>query len=55
MIVATAGNTYIEDTWIRKCMLALIFANAFEIAKFAKLRPAINFCYVYGNTESKSE
>ena len=27
---------YIEDVWIQKCVLALIFANVFEITKFHK-------------------
>ena len=27
------NRRYIEDIWIQKCVLALIFANAFKIAK----------------------
>ena len=36
------SNTYDMDL---KCMLALIFANAFEISKFTKLKVVINSCY----------
>ena len=30
------NRRYIEDVWIQKCVLALIFANVFEISKFCK-------------------
>ena len=32
------NKKHIEDTWIQKCVLALISANAFEITKSAKLK-----------------
>ena len=30
------NRRYIEDVWIQKCVLALIFADVFEITKFRK-------------------
>ena len=30
------NRIYIEDVWIQKCVLALIFADVFEITKFHK-------------------
>ena len=32
------NRRYIEDIWVQKCVLALIFANAFKVANFAKVR-----------------
>ena len=44
-IVST--TRYIERcVWIQNCVLALIFANAFHITKFEKLRLAINSHYM---------
>ena len=40
-IISTAR--YIEDVWTQKCVLALIFANAFQIAHFAKLKTCNKF------------
>ena len=37
------NRRYIEDVWIRRCVLALIFANAFEIAKFTRLKMCSKF------------
>ena len=33
IIVSTMGDVYIEDIWIQNYVIALISANAFEIAK----------------------
>ena len=38
VIVSTTGDSYIEDVWIQKCVLALIFANTIEITNFAILK-----------------
>ena len=40
IIVSTTGDSYIantEDIWIQKCLLTLIFANAFKIATLKDL------------------
>ena len=36
------NRKHIEDIWIKKCVLALIFANAFKITNSSKLRLIIN-------------
>ena len=51
IIVSTIGR-YIEDIWIQKCMLGLIFADKFKIVKFTKLKTLINFHYVVCNIDA---
>ena len=31
IIVSTTGNTFLEDIWIQKCVIALIFVSVFKI------------------------
>ena len=42
-IISTAR--YLEVIWTHKCVLAFIFANAFAIAKFAKLNDSYTIQY----------
>ena len=32
------SKRYMEDIWIKKCVIALYFANMFKVTKIAKLK-----------------